>query len=88
MKMLQLKNLNLISIKTKKIRKIRLKVKNTFKLGSGGMHMIQKMAWNTFKNTGDINTFLELKQIDNIELNLNGELDGTIKDEGNSISRE
>ena len=24
--------------------------------------MIKKMAWNTFKNTGDVNTFLELKQ--------------------------
>ena len=40
------------------------------------MRMIEKMAWNTFKNTGDINTFLELKQIDNIELNLNGEING------------
>ena len=29
--------------------------------------MIKKMAWNTFKNTGDINTFLELRQIQNIE---------------------
>lgn len=52
------------------------------------MHKIQEMAWNTFKNTGNINTFLELKQIDNIELNLNGEIDGTIKNEGNNISRE
>lgn len=52
------------------------------------MHKIQKIAWNTFKNTGNINTFLELKQIDNIELNLNGETNGTIKIEGDSISRE
>lgn len=52
------------------------------------MRMIEKMAWNTFKNTGNINTFLELKQLDNIELNLNGEANGTIKNEGNSISRE
>ena len=52
------------------------------------MRMIEKLAWNTFKNTGYINTFLELKQIDNIELNLNGEIYGTIKDERNSISRE
>ena len=52
------------------------------------MRMIQKMAWNTFKNTGDINTFLELKQLDSIELNLNGELNGELKNEGNSISRE
>jgi hypothetical protein len=29
--------------------------------------MIKKMAWNTFKNTGDINTFLEFKQIQGIE---------------------
>ena len=29
--------------------------------------MIKKIAWNTFKNTGDINTFLELRQIENME---------------------
>ena len=29
--------------------------------------MIKNIAWNTFKNTGDVNTFLELKQIQNIE---------------------
>ena len=29
--------------------------------------MIKKIAWNTFKNTGDVNTYLELKQIQNIE---------------------
>ena len=52
------------------------------------MRMIEKMAWNTFKNTGDINTFLELKQLDNIELNFNGEINGTIKNEGDSISRK
>lgn len=52
------------------------------------MRMIEKMAWNTFKNSGDINTFLELKQVENIELNLNGEKNGTNKDEGNSISRK
>ena len=83
-----LKNLNLISIKNIKITKDKIKGKNTFKLRSGGMRMIEKMAWNTFKNTGDINTFLELKQLDNIELNLNGEVNGTNKNEGNSISRK
>lgn len=30
-------------------------------------HMIKKIAWDTFKNTGDINTFLEFKQIENVE---------------------
>lgn len=29
--------------------------------------MIKKIAWNTFKNTGDINTFLELKHIQELE---------------------
>lgn len=29
--------------------------------------MIKKIAWDTFKNTGDVQTFLELKQIENIE---------------------
>lgn len=32
--------------------------------------MIKKIAWNAFKNTGDINTFLEFKQIENIENNI------------------
>ena len=35
--------------------------------------MIKKIAWDTFKNTGDINAFLELKQIENIEKNLEKE---------------
>lgn len=32
--------------------------------------MIKKIAWEAFKNTGDINTFMELKQIENIESNI------------------
>ena len=32
--------------------------------------MIKKIAWETFKNTGDIDTFLEFKQIENIENNI------------------
>ena len=32
--------------------------------------MIKKIAWDAFKNTGDINTFLELKQIQNVENNI------------------
>ena len=32
--------------------------------------MIQKIAWETFKNTGDINAFIELKQIEDIQKNL------------------
>ncbi len=29
--------------------------------------MIKKIAWNTFKNTGNINTFLELKYLEDLE---------------------
>ncbi len=29
--------------------------------------MIRKIAWETFKNTGNINSFMEFKQIENIE---------------------
>ena len=32
--------------------------------------MIKQIAWNTFKNTGNIDTFLELKQVQNIEENI------------------
>ena len=32
------------------------------------MMMIKQIAWNTFKNTGDINTFLELMEVQNIYL--------------------
>lgn len=51
--------------------------------------MIKKMAWNTFKNTGDINTFLELIEVENIEKNMleAKKQDGNIKGEGNSNIR-
>ncbi len=32
--------------------------------------MIKKIAWDAFKNTGDINTFMEFKQIQDIENNI------------------
>lgn len=37
--------------------------------------MIRKIAWDAFKNTGDINAFLELKQIENLEMQLNNQID-------------
>ena len=37
--------------------------------------MIRKIAWDVFKNTGDINAFLELKQIENLEKQLNNQID-------------
>ena len=48
--------------------------------------MIKEMAWNTFKNTGSINTFLELKQIENYE-NVNNQkvnVNEYSKNEGNN----
>ncbi len=39
--------------------------------------MIKKIAWNTFKNTGDINAFIELKQIENIEQKIENITDET-----------
>ena len=33
--------------------------------------MIKQIAWDTFKKTGDIQVFLELKQIENFENNVN-----------------
>lgn len=32
--------------------------------------MIKQIAWNTFKKTGDINTYLELKQVASLEQNM------------------
>jgi len=32
--------------------------------------MIKKIAWDTFKKTGNIDTFMEFKQIQNIENNI------------------
>lgn len=29
--------------------------------------MIKQLAWNTFKNTGNIDTYLELIEVENIE---------------------
>lgn len=32
--------------------------------------MIKKMAWNTFKNTGSIDSYLELVEVENLEKNM------------------
>ena len=60
--------------------------------------MIKKLAWNTFKNTGNINTFLELMEVETVEKeiasntlnNSNNEkhLYGNNKDEGNNTFRK
>lgn len=51
--------------------------------------MIKQMAWNTFKNTGDINTFLELMEVQNVEKDMiKAEQYGNIKDKGNNNCRK
>ena len=54
--------------------------------------MIKDMAWNMFKSTGSVDTFLEMKQIENIQNNLANlqkvETNGNSKNEGNNIIRK
>ena len=38
--------------------------------------MIKQLAWSTFKKTGDINTYLELKQVTNMEQNIEKKAEG------------
>ena len=62
------------------------------------IHMIKQMAWNIFKNTGDINTFMELIELENVEKNLNNNAKvntaikvneyGEFEDKGNNITRK
>jgi len=50
--------------------------------------MIKNLAWNTFKNTGNINTYLELSQVINVEKNMKAESYGNNKNKGDNNSRE
>lgn len=43
--------------------------------------MIKQLAWNTFKNTGSIDTFLELVEMRNIEENITGYVNNNMKEE-------
>ena len=42
--------------------------------------MIKKIAWNTFKNTGNVDTFLEYKQLQDIEK----QMDQKVKQNGDN----
>lgn len=54
--------------------------------------VIKQIAWNTFKNTGDINTFLELVEVENMEKNINRingeESNGDIQDKWDNNIRK
>ena len=36
--------------------------------------MIKQLAWNTFKNTGNINSYLELVELENVEKEMQKQL--------------
>lgn len=40
--------------------------------------MIKEFAWNIFKNTGNVNTYLELKQLQDVE---NMQKDGNVSNQ-------
>ena len=49
--------------------------------------MIKKIAWETFKNTGNVDTILEFKQIQNLEEQIEvqkAEQNGNYKNEWNN----
>lgn len=53
--------------------------------------MIKDMAWNMFKTTGNLDSYLEFKQIKNLESNINMqkvEANGNCKDKGDNNSRK
>ena len=50
--------------------------------------MLKKMAWNIFKKTGNINTFIELLKLEDIEKNKKAESNGNSKDKGNNNFRK
>ena len=50
--------------------------------------MLKKMAWNTFKNTGDISTFIEFLKLEDLEKNKKVKSNGDSKDEGNNYFGE
>ncbi len=50
--------------------------------------MIKQMAWNTFKQTGSIDTFLEFIQVKDIEEKIIGELNGNNQNQRDCDSRK
>ena len=46
--------------------------------------MIKDLAWKAFKNTGDINTFLELKQIERLQNMENNRYNQKVETNGNN----
>ncbi len=54
----------------------------------GSDNMIKKIAWNTFKNTGDINTYLEFTKLKDMEESLNIDSNETDESKWNNNCRK
>ena len=52
------------------------------------VNMIKKIAWDTFKKTGDINVYLEFSKLRNMEESLNISSNETDKSKWNNNSRK
>lgn len=50
--------------------------------------MIKNIAWNVFKQTGDINSYLEFREVKNIEENMKVTIDETSKSKWDNHSRK
>ena len=50
--------------------------------------MIKNIAWNTFKQTGDINSYLEFIETKNIEENMKVVINETDKSKWDNYSRK
>ena len=50
--------------------------------------MIKQIAWNMFKETGDINAYLEFIEVRNIEEKMKVNTDETVKSKRNSYIRK
>lgn len=47
--------------------------------------MIKQLAWSIFKNTGDINSYLELVEVENVEKNITQNLLITEEKKSNNL---
>ena len=50
--------------------------------------MIKNLAWNTFKKTGSIDSYLEFNKLRNIEENMKVTVDETSKSKWDNYSRK
>ncbi len=50
--------------------------------------MLSNIVWNVFKQTGDINSYLEFVEVKNIEENLKVTIDETSKSKWNNYIRK